>query len=109
MPKFNPHYVLAAMLDPSQAFMVEIENDYISKLLLECLDPDDTSDAASEADSDVPEEATFEELMLKKRKLEKPLSSQGQGSTSGSGTTGRNAKEVVHGKFGKKTSSSVFR
>ncbi|KAH7705925.1 zinc finger BED domain-containing protein 1-like protein [Aphelenchoides avenae] len=73
MVGFNPHYAFAATLDPSQAFLVDMDSDIISRLLL---DPGDDD--------------AYEEIMRKKRRMQKRASSQQQQNTE----LGRNGDEV---------------
>ncbi|KAH7722171.1 hypothetical protein AAVH_10346 [Aphelenchoides avenae] len=79
IPSFKPHYVLAAILDPSQAFLVDVDAEYISRLIAERIGNDVGSETQSDAEAGPPDDdASYEELMRKKRKLEKRSSSQTQ-------------------------------
>ncbi|KAH7702194.1 hATC-domain-containing protein [Aphelenchoides avenae] len=79
IPSFKPHYVLAAILDPFQAFLVDVDAENISRLIAERIGYDVGSETQSDAEAGTPDdEASYEELMRKKRKLEKRSSSQTQ-------------------------------
>ncbi|KAH7709497.1 zinc finger BED domain-containing protein 1-like protein [Aphelenchoides avenae] len=92
---FNPHYVMAAVFDPSQAFLVDLDSDFICRLIADRMKNEDASEAVSDAEPAGADDDDYEEMMLKKRKLEKRLSSQDRTAGHGSGSL-TEAKECIN-------------
>ncbi|KAH7720452.1 hypothetical protein AAVH_12097 [Aphelenchoides avenae] len=91
MVGFNPHYAVAATLDPSQAFLVDMDSDIISRLLLDRIGNDDVQEVVSDTESlEAGDDDAYEEIMRKKRRMQKRTSSQQQQNKE----LGRNGDEV---------------
>ncbi|KAH7719324.1 hypothetical protein AAVH_13181 [Aphelenchoides avenae] len=79
MVGFNPHYAVAATLDPSQAFLVDMDSDIVSRLLLDRIGHDDVQEVVSDTESlEAGDDDAYEEIMRKKRRMQKRASSQQQ-------------------------------
>ncbi|KAH7699018.1 hypothetical protein AAVH_33882, partial [Aphelenchoides avenae] len=66
---------MAAVFDTSQAFLVDSDSDFICRLIADRMRNEDASEAVSDSGSAGADDDAYEEMMLKKRKLEKRLSS----------------------------------
>ncbi|KAH7714642.1 zinc finger BED domain-containing protein 1-like protein [Aphelenchoides avenae] len=72
MVGFNPHYAVAATLDPSQAFLVDMDSDIISRLLLDRIGHDDVQEVVSDTEAlEAGDDVAYEEIMRKKRQMNK--------------------------------------
>ncbi|KAH7702773.1 hypothetical protein AAVH_30063 [Aphelenchoides avenae] len=80
---------------PSQAFLVDLDSDFICRLIADRMRNEDASEAVSDAESAGADDDDYEEMMLKKRKLEKRLSSQDRTAGHGSGSL-TEAKEYIN-------------
>ncbi|KAH7712848.1 hypothetical protein AAVH_19797 [Aphelenchoides avenae] len=80
---------------PPQVFLVDLGSDFICRLIADRMRNEDASETVSDAESAGADDDDYEEMMLKKRKLEKRLSSQARtpGHRSGSLTE---AKEYIN-------------
>ncbi|KAH7717715.1 hypothetical protein AAVH_14859 [Aphelenchoides avenae] len=83
---FNPHYVMAAIFDPSQAFLVDLDSDFTYRPIADRMRNEDASEAVSDAESAGADDDDYEEMKLKKRKFEKRLSSHDRTAGHGSGS-----------------------
>lgn len=70
-PTFDPHFVVAALLDPSQVYLVDMDESYLTRLLTERMDIADDRTSDVESIGDQLDDASFVEQMFGRRLEEK--------------------------------------